>query len=122
MPLHFHRDEYAARVARATGALAEHGLDAMLLFAPESNYWLTGYDTFGFAMFQCMVLGADGNIDLLTRAPDLRQARFTSTLSDDRIHIWVDREGTNPGDALRGLLASRGLLGKRFGVEPTPLV
>ncbi len=117
MPLHFHRDEYAARVARATGAMAARGLDAMLLFAPESHYWLTGYDTFGFAMFQCMVLGADGGIHLLTRAPDLRQARHTSTLGDDRIHIWVDREGMNPGNDLRALLASLGLLGRRFGVE-----
>ena len=117
MPLHFHRDEYAARVARASSAIAARGLDAMLLFAPESHYWLTGYDTFGFAMFQCMVLGADGEIHLLTRAPDQRQARFTSTLPDDHIHIWIDREGMNPGDDLRDLLASLGLLGKRFGVE-----
>ena len=117
MPLHFQRDEYAARVARASAAIAARGLDAMLLFAPESHYWLTGYDTFGFAMFQCMVLGADGEIHLLTRAPDQRQARFTSTLPDDHIHIWIDREGMNPGDDLRDLLASLGLLGKRFGVE-----
>ncbi len=93
MPLHFHRDEYAARVTSATRAMAARGLNAMLLFAPESHYWLTGYDTFGFAMFQCMVLGADGEIHLLTRAPDVRQARFTSTLGDDHIHIWTDREG-----------------------------
>jgi Xaa-Pro dipeptidase len=117
MPLHFHHDEYAARVTSATRAMVAHGLDAMLLFAPESHYWLTGYDTFGFAMFQCMVLGANGDIHLLTRAPDLRQARFTSTLPDDHIHIWVDRDGMNPGDDLRDLLASLGLTGKRLWVE-----
>jgi Xaa-Pro dipeptidase len=117
MPLHFHRDEYAARVASATSAMAARGLDAMLLFAPESHYWLTGYDTFGFAMFQCMVLGSDGDIHLLTRAPDLRQARFTSTLPDGHLHIWIDREGVNPGDDLWALLTDLGLLGKRFGVE-----
>ena len=117
MPLHFHPDEFAARVAAATDVMAPRGLDAMLLFAPESHYWLTGYDTFGFAMFQCMVLGADGDIHLLTRAPDLRQARFTSTLPNDHIHIWVDREGIDPGDNLRALLAGLGLLGKRFGIE-----
>ena len=117
MPLHFHPDEYAARVDRATDAMATRGLDAMLLFAPESHYWLTGYDTFGFAMFQCLVLKADGEIHLLTRAPDLRQAQFTSTLPDDHIHVWIDREGASPGDDLRDLLASLGLTGKRFGVE-----
>jgi len=117
MPLHFERSEYAARVGRATGAIAARGLDGLLLFAPESHYWLTGYDTFGFAMFQCMVLDANGDIHLLTRAPDLRQARFTSTLDDNHIHIWVDREGATPGADLAHLLGGLGLLGKRLGVE-----
>jgi Xaa-Pro dipeptidase len=117
MPLNFHPDEYATRIAQATASMATHGLDAMLLFAPESHYWLTGYDTFGFAMFQCMVLGADGETHLLTRAPDLRQARFTSTLHDSHIHIWIDREGVSPGDDLRELLSALGLTGKRLGVE-----
>jgi Xaa-Pro dipeptidase len=79
-----------ARAWSARGALAERKLDAILLFAPESHYYLCGYDTFGFAMFQCLVLTADGRLHLFTRAPDLRQARQTSTLDDEHIHIWVD--------------------------------
>ena len=51
----------------------------MLLFAQESMYWLTGYDTFGFCFFQCLVVKADGSMVLLTRSADLRQARQTST-------------------------------------------
>jgi len=117
MPLHFSPEEFATRVKRATEAMAGRGLDALLLFAPESHYWLTGYDTFGFAMFQCLVLGTDGEAHLLTRAPDLHQALHTSTLSEAQIHVWVDRQGMNPGDDLRGLLAGLGLLGKRLGVE-----
>jgi len=117
MPPHFSPAEFAARTERATNAMAAFGLDALLLFAPESHYWLTGYDTFGFAMFQCMVLRADGDVQLLTRAPDLRQAQHTSVLEDSRIHIWVDRAGMNPGDELRELLGALGLLGKRLGVE-----
>ena len=54
MPLHFDDAEYAGRVQKAVQALRSNGLDAVLLFAPESQFWLTGYDTFGFAMFQCM--------------------------------------------------------------------
>ena len=117
MPLHFDDQEYAGRVARARAALSAEGLDAILLFAPESHYWLTGYDTFGFAMFQCMVLDADGRIDLLTRAPDLRQARYTSTLKDDQIHIWPEYEGAQPAADLQDLLIRRGLAGKRLGIE-----
>ncbi len=117
MPIHFTAEEFAGRVGKAQRALAAAGLDGILLFAPESHYWLTGYDTFGFAMFQCMVLSADGGVDLLTRAPDLRQARHTSTLTDAHIHIWVDREGMKPADDLKALLAKIGLLGKRLGIE-----
>ena len=117
MTQHFDEGEFEARVLKAQVALAAEGLDAILLFAPESQYWLTGYDTFGFAMFQCMVLGQDGRIDLLTRAPDMRQARFTSTLADDRIHIWHEVEGATPADDLVALLAARGLAGKRIGWE-----
>ncbi|MGD1922924.1 MAG: M24 family metallopeptidase [Paracoccaceae bacterium] len=117
MPLHFDDAEYAGRVHRAILALRGAGLDAVLLFAPETHFWLTGYDTFGFAMFQCMVLDADGRIDLLTRAPDLRQARLTSTLDDDQIHIWPEYEGAQPAAELQDLLIQRGLGGARLGIE-----
>ena len=113
MPLHFDTAEYAGRVQSAVRAIRAAGLDAVLLFSPESQYWLTGYDTFGFAMFQCMVLDADGRVDLLTRAPDLRQARLTSTLDDGSIHIWAEYEGAQPAAELQDLLIRRGLDGGR---------
>lgn len=115
MPLHFAPEEYARRVGRACAALEEAGLDALLCFKQESMYWLTGYDTFGYCFFQCLTLRADGRMVLLTRAPDLRQARHTSTLDD--VRVWVDREDAQPAAELRVLLAGLGLAGKRLGVE-----
>ncbi len=115
MPLHFSRDEHAARHALARAALGEAGLDALLCFKQESMYWLTGYDTFGYCFFQCMVVTADGRTALLTRAPDLRQARHTSTLED--VRVWVDRDGAEPALELKGLLGELGLAGGRLGVE-----
>lgn len=115
--LHFSRDEFRARIARAMDTLAERELDAILMFAPESHYYLCGYDTFGFALFQCLVLKANGELHLFTRAPDLRQAQQTSTLEDDLIHIWADREGVNPAEQLMALLDSLALTGKCLGVE-----
>ena len=111
MTLHFDASEYAARQARATKAVADAGLDALLMFAPESHFWLTGHDTFGFAMFQAMVLTAKGDIHLLTRMPDLRQARYTSTLPDDHIHIWPEFEGCDPTTDLAHLLTDLGVAG-----------
>ena len=87
MALHFTREEFQQRLTAARARLAERELDGILLFAPESHYYLSGYDTFGFAMFQCMVLPVEGELQLLTRAPDLRQAQQTSILHDRQIHI-----------------------------------
>jgi Xaa-Pro dipeptidase len=114
--MHFDTAEYAARKSRATQSLERQGLDALLMFAPESQYWICGYDTFGFAMFQCLVLTAKGELHLLTRMPDLRQARLTSTLSEAQIHIWPEHQGANPASDLANLLSDLGVTG-RIGFE-----
>lgn len=116
MTLHFDAPEYALRKSRAIAAIKSEGLDALLMFAPESQYWICGYDTFGFALFQCLVLTAKGDLHLLTRNPDLRQAHLTSTLTDTEIHIWDDVEGMNPAANLARLLSDLGVSG-RIGYE-----
>lgn len=115
MAIHFSEAELAARRDKACRALRADGLDGLLIFRQESMFYLTGYDTFGFVYFQCLYLGADGDMFLMTRAPDLRQAQHTSVIEE--IHIWVDREGVNPARELRDLLHQRRLSGKKLGVE-----
>lgn len=115
MALHFERSEFDARRDRLMIEMTEKKLDAVLLFAQESMYWLTGYDTFGFCFFQCLVVKADGSMVLLTRSADLRQARHTSII--DKIVLWTDRDGANPAIDLRNLLNDLNLLGARIGVE-----
>jgi Xaa-Pro dipeptidase len=115
MALHFERSEFDARRDRLMIEMADKKLDAMLLFAQESMYWLTGYDTFGFCFFQSLVVKADGSMVLLTRSADLRQARHTSII--ENIVLWTDRDGANPAIDLRNLLNDLDLLGKRIGVE-----
>ena len=113
--LHFSGDEFADRLARTRAEMARRGIDALLLFAPESQYWLTGYDTFGFCFFQCLVVGQDRDPVLLTRSADLRQAQLTSTVAD--IRVWKDRAGAEPAQDLAGLLRDLGLAGRRIGWE-----
>ncbi len=115
MALHFEPEEFAARRDRLMMVMAEQKLDAILLFAQESMYWLTGYDTFGFCFFQCLVVKSDGSQVLMTRSADLRQARQTSNI--ENIVIWADRDNANPAADLRELLNDLDLLGKRIGVE-----
>jgi Xaa-Pro dipeptidase len=113
--LHFDSAEFDARKRRAQQALVAAGLDGLLAFKPETQYWLTGFDTFGYVFFQCLYFGADGRTMLLTRAPDLRQAQLTSDIED--IRVWVDLEDASPADQLRDVLAEFGLEGARLGVE-----
>jgi Xaa-Pro dipeptidase len=115
MALHFAREEFDARMAQLRAAMATQKLDAVLLFAQESMYWLTGYDTFGFCFFQSLIVKADGSMVLLTRSADLRQARHTSII--ENIVIWTDRDGANPALELRNLMNDLDLLGARVGVE-----
>jgi Xaa-Pro dipeptidase len=95
--------------------MAEKKLEAMLLFAQESMYWLTGYDTFGYCFFQCLVVTADGKFVLLTRSVDLRQAEHTSNIAD--IRVWMDRDGADPTHELQAILDELDLLGATIGVE-----
>lgn len=115
MALHFDRTEFDARRDRLLIEMTERKLDALLLFAQESMYWLTGYDTFGFCFFQCLVVKSDGSMHLLTRSADLRQARHTSIL--ENIQVWTDRADANPAVDLRNLLNDLDLLGSRVAVE-----
>src|SRR5215467_2175526 len=103
MALHFERTEYLARLARARAKLRQRDLAALLIFAQESHYYLTGFDTSGFVFFQCAVLTADGSpITLLTRLPDREQARRTSIIED--VRIWYDRESADPTEELQAIL------------------
>lgn len=113
--LHFDRAEFDARKRRTQQALIEAGLDGLLAFKPETQYWLTGFDSFGYVFFQCLYFGVDGRTMLLTRSPDLRQAKLTSDIAD--VRVWEDLEDASPADQLREVLAEFGLEGARLGVE-----
>lgn len=115
MALHFELSEFDARRERLIAKMAEEKLDAILLFAQESMYWLTGYDTFGYCFFQTLVVKSDGSMMLLTRSADMRQARNTSTI--ENILVWVDRPNADPTLDLKNLLSDLDLLGAKIGVE-----
>ena len=115
MALHFSKEEFQKRKDDVLKSMNKQNLDALLMFRQESMYWLTGYDTFGYVFFQTLVLDKNGNLILLTRAPDLRQAQNTSNIED--IRIWVDKDKSNPTEDLKKVLDELSLKGKKIGVE-----
>ena len=115
MGLHFSKEEFSRRKNQVLSEMKKQHIDALLMFRQESMYWLTGYDTFGYVFFQTLVLDKEGNIILLTRAPDLRQAQNTSIIDD--IRIWIDKDGSNPTHDLKKILEELNLKGKNIGIE-----
>ncbi|WP_310618972.1 M24 family metallopeptidase [Flexibacterium corallicola] len=115
MALHFTTEEFARRRQALEAAMKARKLDCLILFAQESHYWLTGFDSFGYCFFQCMVIRPDEEPTLLVRSTDLRQAQHTSTLKD--IRLWIDRGGKSPVSQLKDLLYEFNMLGSRIGIE-----
>lgn len=112
--LHFSQQEFADRRKQLDNGLDKLGLDGLLCFAQESMYWLTGYDTFGFCFFQCLLINRQEPV-LLTRSADRLQAKMTSNIKD--VRIYMDNDLANPAAELAELIRERGLVGKRLGVE-----
>lgn len=112
--LHFTEGEFARRSVLLESELDRRGLDGILCFSQESMYWLTGYDTFGFCFFQCLIVGAGRKV-LLTRSADRLQARITSNIGD--IRIWMDGDDAKPAKDLASLVREVGLTGKRLAIE-----
>ena len=115
MGLHFSKEEFISRKSKVLKSMKEQNVDALLMFRQESMYWLTGYDTFGYVFFQTLVLDKKGNVILLTRLPDLRQAQNTSNIND--IRIWIDKDESNPTEDLKVILEELNLKGKKIGIE-----
>ena len=115
MAIHFTKEEFAQRQIKAITEINQRGLDGILLFRQESMYYLSGYDSFGYAMFQCLYLSADGRMALLTRAPDLAQAELTSIIED--IRVWKDEDGMNPAHNLKKLMKEFNCENKSIGIE-----
>jgi len=115
MAIHFSKEEFSERKSKVIKELKKQNLDGLLMFRQESMYWLTGYDTFGYVYFQCLVLTTKGELVLLTRAPDLRQAQNTSIIKD--IRIWIDKDNANPANELKNILSELNLEKSNLGVE-----
>ncbi len=113
--LHFSREEFADRQARVLRALDERGLDGLLVSRIEDQYWLCGLDTCGFVIFHMMFIGRDGQLTHVTRTADLASIDYSSLCED--VRVWEDAEGNPKSKAIKDMLASHGMQGKRIGIQ-----
>ncbi len=64
--LPFSLAEYATRLEKVRTGMAERGIDAALISIPENIYYLTGYTTLGYYMYQTLLVPLDEEPLLLT--------------------------------------------------------
>ncbi len=119
--LRFSREEFADRLAATRAAMAERGVEALIVSDPTNMNWLTGYDGWSFYVHQAVIVPPSGEPVWFGRAMDAEGAYRTAYMSHDRILGYADHyvQSTerHPMDVLAGILADLGLGAAPIGVE-----
>lgn len=112
----FTPEEFAARLRRVRGKLAESGLDWLIAFHPVSIHWLTGSDAKSYQAFQCLVITAEERpLVVLTRAGE--RAEFEEDAHVGEVRTWGGPEPEDPLAVFARLVDDLGLKGGRGGIE-----
>jgi ectoine hydrolase len=119
--LRFKREEYNARIHRTRQAMAEKGLDVIIVSDPSNMAWLTGYDGWSFYVHQGVLLGLEGEPVWWGRAMDAQGAKRTVFMQHDNIvgydDTYVQNPLKHPMEQLSQVIASHGWSKARIGVE-----
>jgi ectoine hydrolase len=118
----FDRAEYAARIARTRRAIAERGIELLIVTDPSNMAWLTGYDGWSFYVHQCVLLAPEGVPIWYGRGQDANGARRTVFMGEDHIvgypDHYVQSTERHPMDHLAdAVIRARGWDRRRIGVE-----
>ncbi|MGO4382827.1 M24 family metallopeptidase [Specibacter sp. RAF43] len=107
----FPREEYAVRMARTRAAMAEQGIDTLVVMGPEDLYYLTGYRSMGFFAWQALIVQTEGTPVMLSR--DLERRIYLNNSWADKYLAYDDHQDpvTTVVDLLRDLRAHTGRIG-----------
>jgi Xaa-Pro aminopeptidase len=89
MKLLFERSEYLARIARVKAAMAQRGIDLLLVASPANQFWLTGYDGWSFYTPQMVALRIEEPL-WVGRKMDAVGAKFTAFLQPESVVPYPD--------------------------------
>ncbi len=120
--LRFTRAEYAERLARTRKAMAERGIELLIVSDPSNMAWLTGYDGWTFYVHQAVIVPPDGEPVWFGRGQDANGAKRTAYLAHDNIagypDHYVQSTERHPMDYLsKEVIAARGWDRLAIGVE-----
>ena len=109
-------EEFQSRRSRVRKAIADEGLDWLIVFHPVSIHWLTGSDAKSYQEFQCLLISAqEGPVIVLTREGERNE--FQDDALVDQLWTFGGPEPEDPISAFERLIASIGLHDARIGME-----
>ncbi|WP_170368059.1 M24 family metallopeptidase [Ruegeria arenilitoris] len=118
--LAFSAEEYAARLAKTRSAMAQRGVETLLVADPSNMAWLTGYDGWSFYVPQMVIVPRDGAPLWWGRTQDKPGAAQTTWLDPADLFDWpeehVQHPDHHPVESLASLLRTRGWT-THLGVE-----
>lgn len=107
--------EYQKRISATRNAMADAGLEVLLVtHACDLNY-LTGFDTFGVDHHACLILPREGDPILQIMTVEIPAAVSTTWIDDIVCVNWLRPGGA--GAQLTELLVSRRLARDRIGIQ-----
>jgi len=112
--LAFSPEEYVRRYDAIQAAMAEQGLDALLIRGPENITYFSGYETPGYYRYHCVVVPRNGEPVFLVRDFEwINSPEFAWSTKLAKVYDW-----DHAPSVTANVLAQLGLAaGKRIGVE-----
>ncbi|KUL94825.1 Xaa-Pro aminopeptidase [Bosea sp. WAO] len=111
----FSREEFAERRAAVSRAMAERGLDWLILFHPVSIRWLTGSDAKSYQEFQCLLVPGSGPLTIMAREGERNELLDEALV--DRIETFGGGENEDAILRFERLADELGLPTARCGME-----
>jgi Xaa-Pro dipeptidase len=109
----FSPGEIESRLRRVRGAIGARGLAAAIFAAPETVFWLTGLDHWGYFAPHLLLVPAEGAPVLVTRGME----RVTIGRQVTAAEFVGHPDSETAADRMAAVLAERGLAGRRLGLE-----
>lgn len=111
--LPFPPEELQSRLDACRRGMAERGLDFLVLSSPENIYYLTGFVTRGYYVFQSLIVPIAEDPVLVVRRFELPNVSRLSLVQ--RVAVWTDTD--DPPLVLAAALKELGAENKRIGID-----
>ena len=113
----FSQDEFDGRLQKVRQRMAEQGLQAALISAPENIFYLTGLDHLGYFAYHILILPRDGENILIARA--MEHVTVETFVKNARFEGYAD--GADQVKYTCDVLQAAGLGSGNLGVEKNTL-